>query len=98
MASIKKLANCIGLSGNISIIQDFYGYRTGAPTELSLLTQVRLLQAKHIHLNLIRTASFDASQQKEIDFGLLLMRNIYASVNLGVGRIQRFFTPPGHEV
>jgi hypothetical protein len=60
--------------------------------------QVRLLQGKHIHLNLIRTASFDASQQKQIDLALQVMRNIYATVSLGIGRIQRFVIPPGHEV
>ena len=98
MASLKKAANCIGLTGNISIVQDFFGYRTGIPVPLSLRTQLRLLQGKHIHLNLIRTASFDVSQQKEIDFGLQLMRNIYATVNMGIGRIQRFLIPPGHEV
>ncbi len=26
------------------------------------------------------------------------MRNIYATVNVGIGRIQRFVIPPGHEV
>jgi Matrixin. len=98
MASLRKTAQCIGLSGQISIIRDFFGYITGAPKTLSVLTQVRLLQGKHIHLNLIRTASFDVSQLEEIDFGIQLMRDIYATVNVGVGRIQRFFIPPGHEV
>jgi len=98
MASLRAAAQCIGLSGQISIVKDFYGYRIKPSVSLSLLTQVRLLQGKHIHLNLIRTASFDDSQQKQIDFGLQLMRNIYATVNVGIGRIQRFFIPPGHEV
>lgn len=98
MASLKTTAQCIGLSGQISIIRDFYGYRTKAPVSLSLLAQVRLLQGKHIHLNLIRTASFNNAQQNEIDFGLQVMRNIYATVNVGIGRIQRFLIPPGHEV
>ncbi len=98
MVSLKKVVNCIGLSGNISIVRDFFGYRTGTPKPLSLLTQVRLLQGKHIHLNLIRTASFDISKQKQIDYGLQKMRDIYATVNVGIGRIQWFFIPPGHEV
>jgi hypothetical protein len=98
MASLRATAQCIGLSGQISIRTDFYGYRTKVPLSLSLLAQVRLLQGKHIHLNLIQTASFDDSQQEEIDYGLQVMRNIYATVNMGVGRIQRFFIPPGHEV
>jgi Metallo-peptidase family M12B Reprolysin-like len=86
------------LSGRVSIVRDFYGYRTKPPLTLSLLAQVRLLQGKHIHLNLIRTASFNVSQEKEIDFGLQITRNIYATVNMGIGRIQRFFIPPGYEV
>lgn len=98
MASLKAAANCIGLTGNISVVQDLFGYRTGIPMPLSLLAQLRLLQGKHIHLNLIRTADFDLPKQKEIDYGLQTMRNTYAAVNFGVGRIQRFVTPPGHEV
>lgn len=98
MASLKKAANCIGLTGRISVIRDFFGYRTKDTGPLSLRTQLRLLQGKHIHLNLIRTADFDAAQQKYIDFGLHTMRRIYATVNVGIGRVQRFFIPPGHEV
>jgi hypothetical protein len=98
VASLVKLAQCIGLSGRISIRQDFYGYRTGVPHTLSLIAQMRLLQGKHIHLNLIRTATFSFAHQQELDWGLQLMRNIYATVHVGVGRIQRFSTPPGHEV
>lgn len=98
MTSLRATAQCIGLSGRISIIKDLYGYKTGSRLTLSLLTQVRLLQGKHIHLNLIRTATFDVAQQKAIDLGLQYMRNIYATVNVGIGRIQRFFIPPGHEV
>src|SRR5262249_44025948 len=98
MASLRTTAQCIGLSGRISILRDFYGYRTTFSVPLSLLAQMRLLQGKHIHLNLIRTASFNVAQQREIDYGLQLMRNIYATVNVGIGRIQRFVIPPGHEV
>ena len=41
MESLKRMARCIGLSVNISILRDFYGYRTGAPRELSLPTQIQ---------------------------------------------------------
>ena len=97
MVSLRAIARCIGLSGRIGVVSDFYGYRTRGAGRLSLVTQMRLLQGKHIHLNLIRTASFSASQQEDIDAGLQFMRNIYATVNVGVGRIQRFAIPPGHE-
>jgi hypothetical protein len=98
MASLVAAAHCIGLSGKISIRRDFYGYWDGVPGPLSLLTQVRLLQGAHIHLNLIRAATFDLDHLKAIDFGLQLMRNIYATVNVGIGRILRYTIPPGREV
>ena len=98
MTSLRAVVRCIGLSGRISVTGDFFGYRTKVPGPLSLGTQMRLLRGKHIHLNLIRTAEFTLAQQKEIDAGLQTMRDIYATVNVGVGRIQRYVIPPGHEV
>lgn len=96
MASLRATAQCIGLSGQISIIRDFFGYITGAPKALSLLTQVRLLQGKHIHLNLIRTArQFQPPVLKQIDAALQFMRDTYATVNMGVGRVERHFIPQG---
>jgi hypothetical protein len=97
MASIKQLARCIGLSGDISIVRDFYGY-TSVPTEkqLSLLTQARLLKSPHIHLNLIRVGTnengwFSDTDEQEIDAAVQIMRDIYATVSIGVGRVERYF-------
>ena len=98
MASLRAAARCIGLSGRVSVIGDFFGYRTRGAGSLSLGRQMRLLRGKHIHINLIRTAGFTVAEQKEIDVGLQTMRDIYATVNVGIGRIQRFVIPPGHEV
>jgi hypothetical protein len=98
MVSLNKTAQCIGLSGRFGVVGDLFGYRTKGARRLSVVTQMRLLQGKQIHLNLIRTAIFDVSQQTETDLALQTMRDIYATVNVGVGRIQRFFIPPGHEV
>ncbi len=97
MASLKQLARCIGLSGDISIIRDFYGY-TRVPTgkQLSLLTQARrLLNGPHIHLNLIRVGTnengwFSDSGEQTIDGAVQMMRDIYATVNIGVGRVERY--------
>jgi len=95
MASLKQLARCIGLSGDISIIQDFYGY-TRVPTgnQLSLLTQARLLKGRHIHLNLIRVGTdpngwFSDADEQEIDAAVQVTRNTYATVNVGIGRVER---------
>lgn len=107
MASISKLTGCIGLSGNISIIRDFYGY-TGIPKPLSLLTQARLLKGSHIHLNLIRVGGTNAngrladSEEKDIDAAVQFTRDTYATIGVGIGRVNHFFIPPaqvnGHDI
>jgi hypothetical protein len=93
MASLKEIAGCIGLPDSFSVLRGFYGYITGAPKPLSLLEQIRLVQGKHIHLNLIRVGieSFTASDEAEIDIAVQATRDRYATVNLGVGRVLRFF-------
>jgi len=96
--SIVKTAQCIGLSGRVSIRRDFFGYWTALDTSLSLRAQVRLLQGKHIHLNLIRTAVITAAHSRELDYALQTMRRIYATVNIGIGRVRRYNIPPGREV
>ena len=99
MASIRKIAQCIGLSGQISIIRDFFGYWTGLPKPLSLLTQVRLLQGKHIHLNMIQVYPFSFEDFQKMDAGLQLMREAYAAVNFGVGRIKHYtINQGGYEI
>jgi hypothetical protein len=88
MAQCIKLAN----SNNFRVVRDFYGYRTGAPRPLSLLTQVRRLQGSHIHLNIIRVGSefFTDIDEREIDAAIDFTRNNYAQVNLGIGRVERY--------
>jgi len=99
MASIRNMSNCIGLSGEISMVRNFFGYWTGIPKPLSVLTQVRLLQGKHIHLNLIQTYPFTFSDFQKIDAGLQFMREVYATVNFGVGRIKHYnINQGGYEI
>jgi hypothetical protein len=97
MASLRALATCIGLSGQLSIVQDFFGHVTGAPEPLSLLEQARRLRGKHIHVNLIRVGveNFTLADEQELDFAVLKLRDIYAqdNVRLGVGRVRRYFIP-----
>jgi len=96
MASIRELARCIGLQGDISIIRNFYGYtRVPQGKQLSLSTQARLLKSSHIHLNLIRVGTnengwFSDTDEQEIDAAVQTMRDIYARVNIGVGRVERY--------
>jgi hypothetical protein len=93
MASLKEMADCIGLGSDFSVLRDFYGYITGAPQPLSLLKQIRLIQGKHVHFNLIRVGieSFTNGDEAEIDAAVQATRDFYATVNLGVGRVLRFF-------
>lgn len=95
MASLRKAAQCVGLSGPFSVNRDFFGYWSRVPTTLSLLKQIRLLQGKHIHLNLIRTAFFNDTQIAQIDAAVQFVRDSFASVNVGVGRVSRFFVNQG---
>ena len=95
MASLKKAAACVGISGPFSVYGDFFGYRSRVPTTLSVLTQIRLLQGKHIHLNLIRTASFDSTHIAQVDAAVQTARDIFATVNIGIGRLSRFFVNQG---
>jgi hypothetical protein len=106
MASLKKIAACIGLPANFRVIRDFYGYTTGVPQKISLAKQVSLLKGKygkHIHLNLIRVGveSFTADDEAEIDAAVQKTRDVYARVNLGIGRVRRYAIPlaeaNGHE-
>jgi hypothetical protein len=96
MASVRTLASCQGIEKtSISIVHDLFGYTTGAPRPLSLLTQARLLKGRYINLNIIQVGEsyWQASDFKEIDFALDRMREIYgvSSVRLGIGRIGRFY-------
>jgi hypothetical protein len=95
MASLKAIAKCIKLKNpnNFRVVRDFYGYTTGAPSQLSLLTQVHRLQGKHIHLNVIRVGieSFDNDDEREIDRAIEITRDLFAPAKLGIGRIERYF-------
>jgi hypothetical protein len=92
MASIRQLANCIGVSGTFWVLRDFFGYATGAPDTLSLRQQVQLLQGNHLHVNVIRVGieSFTDADEEEIDFAVHSTRSYYAAVNLGIGRVERY--------
>jgi hypothetical protein len=64
---------------------------------------MRLLQGRHIHMNLIRVGieSFTDADEREIDRAVQFTRDTYATVDLGVGRVTRWFITTdnanGHE-
>ena len=98
MKRLGAAAKCIGLTGRFGVSQDFFGHRTKGARRLGVAAQMRLLQGRHVSINLIRTDSFDIVAQQRIDYALKEMRKIYATVNIGVGRVRRYVVPPGHEV
>lgn len=91
MASLRDTAACIGVTGDFSVVGDFYGY-LAKPDDLSVLTQVGLLQGRHVHLNLIRVGieSFTPEDEAELDAAVHLTRSYYEQVSLGVGSVLRF--------
>jgi Metallo-peptidase family M12B Reprolysin-like len=98
MTSIRALATCIGLGGDISVLGDFYGFArwqlppdpTGASVSVSLRRQADRLAGPHFHLNVIAVGSdqFTDSDYIEIDYSIYKARNIYNQVTVGVGRVQ----------
>lgn len=96
----------IDTSGSVSVLGGLFGFkRQRVPTDpdtsvrasVSMLAQIRGLQGNHIHLNVIRVG-FDAlpdpsnldDEYEKIDYATYRTRNIYAQVNLGVGRILHY--------
>lgn len=110
MASLRALAHCIGLGGNFSVVGDFFGYASGPPwtladsqnalpQSLSLLTQMRRVQKRHFHLNLIRVGTDDngllsPAEEQCVDCAVQITRDIYAAFGIGVGRVERWWFVP----
>lgn len=105
MASVRSLIGCIGVStaGTNSVLRDFFGFlRSRVPTdpdasvtaEVSLLQQVRGVQGRHFHLNIIQVgfdllADLDVGWE-ELDYCTYRTRNIYRTRDIGVGRVLHF--------
>lgn len=103
MRTIKSIMNCIGVntSGRVSVLFHLYGFsRARVPTDpvqtvtarVSLLTDVTSLLGRHTHLNVIRVGvdNFTSNEIESIDYAIYKARNIYRTVNLGVGRVEHY--------
>lgn len=92
MDSLRSVASCIGVTGTFSVARNFFGFLRGAPSDVSVRTQIQRLQGRHVHLNFIRVGSdqFTNNDLAEMDAALQFTRDTYAQVNLGVGRIEHF--------
>jgi hypothetical protein len=100
MASLHQLAACIGIPKNFSVLGDFLGFfrrtlppdPTGAAVAVSLLRQAKLLKGPHFNLNIIAIGveNFTDTEDIQTDYSVFKIRNIYAQVGVGVGRILYF--------
>ena len=91
---VRRLSECLGLTGEVRVVRDFFGLRTGVPSgqRLSLLDQMNLLQGLHIHLNvfLVGSDQFDTDDREAVDDAIQQARDILAAAGLGIGRIRPF--------
>lgn len=90
MWSVGKAAECVGIVGPFSVVRDLFGYWNGLPGPESLLTQMRLLADKHVHLNLVRTSPLADIGGGRMDEALHRARIIHRQAGLGIGRVLRF--------
>lgn len=87
--SLRTAAAKIGISGNFSVLRDFFGHLT-RPSGLSLKTQVdRLMSFRRVDMNMIRVGNeqFTFADLQEIDTAVRDTRETYAQVSLAVGRV-----------
>lgn len=107
MNSFRQHAACVGASGNFSVMRDVLGFSRGRlpphpdgggnVASVSMRTQIQAIAGRHVHLNVIRvgfdalSAGDQATAFERIDWALLRIREIYAPVNLGVGRVLHWF-------
>lgn len=87
--SLRTAASKIGLSGNFSTVQDFFGHNS-TPSGLSVATQVeRVLQWSRVDFNIIRVGidQYAWSDIEEIDAAVRDTRATYAQVSLAIGRV-----------
>jgi hypothetical protein len=102
MPSLKAMMGCLDIDTdqNLSVLGDFFGFlRRRVPTDpsatasVSVKSQIARVQQRHVHLNVIRvgfdtlSATTRDRRHERIDYALYRTQNIYATVNLGVGRV-----------
>lgn len=100
MPSIRSLAGCIGLSGDISVLGDFFGFfrqqvppdPTGAQTVVSLSDQAERLRDDYHNLNVVAVGvdQFTDADDIEVDYSIYKLRNIWNQADLTVGRIRHY--------
>lgn len=101
--SLKTIASqCVGVSGNFSVIGGFFGYIYGHPQrQMSLKRQMELAKGKALNLSIIfvghRPGFAGQVTQDDADrvqFGLQKMREIYGKVDLGIRKLYWSYITP----
>src|SRR3979411_1951157 len=100
MQSVRAMGNCIGLSGNFSVVRDLFGFirgklppdPTGVAVTVSLSRQARRVRGRPLHLNIIAPGChpFSDADFIELDYSVFKLRNIYHPVSIGVGRVRHW--------
>ncbi len=99
-ATLRSMGSCIGLGRSFSVLGQLLGFTrwrlprdpAGVRVEVSIKQQLTRLRGKHFHLNVIAVGSdqFTDSDYEEIDYSIYKTRNVYGTVNVGIGRIQHW--------
>ncbi len=102
MASVRRVAQCLGLGGTFSVQRDLFGFRAGvpsvagAPVGLSLLDHVtRLTAGSYVNLNLIRTGAWSTGDMTRAGVGVHLARELYRQARVTIGRVLWYTIPAG---
>jgi hypothetical protein len=92
MDSVRDFAACIGISGEFSVARQFFGFIGQSIQQVSVATQINRLKGRHVDMNFIQVGSdqFDNADFEEMDQALQFARNTYATVSLGIGRIEHY--------
>lgn len=107
MVSLKAICNSIGLSGKISVMEDFFGYPTALNLKddtdfrVSLLEQVKLLKINSPYINLciirVNIEFFYYQLHRLVAMSIFYARKVYAKVGIGIGRISYHYIPEAAE-
>jgi hypothetical protein len=112
MASLKAMAACIGIAGDFRVVRNFFGYasappwslapagqQASLPQSLSVLTQVKRLQQRHVHLDCVRVGTgsnglLAAVDEQNLDCAVQMARDIFGAAGIGIGRYDRWWMIP----
>jgi Metallo-peptidase family M12B Reprolysin-like len=88
--TVRQALACIGRPGEgRSVLRDLFGYSV-VPKMLSVRDQLRALEGRHYHVNVIRVApeDFPSWATHQICYSLQFTREVYAQVGIGIGRVE----------